>query len=48
MWNKEVLNFEDEILLRRVDCNIPTLINRRILIRGVYWSLVENISIKKK
>jgi hypothetical protein len=22
MWNEEVLNFEDEILLRRVDCNI--------------------------
>jgi hypothetical protein len=31
--NEEVLNFEDEILLRGVDCNISTLINRRILIR---------------
>jgi hypothetical protein len=40
MWNKEVLNFEDEILLRRVDCNIPNLINRKILIKREFWSLI--------
>jgi hypothetical protein len=32
--DEEVLNFEDEILLRMVDCNKPTLINKRILIGG--------------
>jgi hypothetical protein len=32
------LNFEDEISLRGVDCNIPILINRRLLIRDVKWS----------
>jgi hypothetical protein len=36
MWNEEALNFEDEILLRRVDCNNPTLINKGILIRDEY------------
>jgi hypothetical protein len=42
------LNFEDEILLRRVDCNISNLINRRLLIkRGLlefnckYFYLIE-------
>jgi hypothetical protein len=30
------LNFEDEISLRRVDCNNPTLINKGILIRDEY------------
>jgi hypothetical protein len=36
----KVLNFEDEILIRRVDCNNPTLINKGILIRGNYWRQV--------
>jgi hypothetical protein len=40
MWNKEVMNFEVEILLRRVDCNIPNLINRKILIKREFWSQI--------
>jgi hypothetical protein len=36
MINEKVLNFEDEILLRGIDCYIPTLINRRILIKDNY------------
>jgi hypothetical protein len=31
------LNFEDEISLRGVDCNNPTLFNRRKLNRANYW-----------
>jgi hypothetical protein len=42
-WNEEVVNFEDEILLRRVDCNIPTLINKKVLIRVKYLRLLEII-----
>jgi hypothetical protein len=40
LWNKEVLNFEDEILLRRVDLNLPNLINRKILIKREFWSQI--------
>jgi hypothetical protein len=34
------------VLLRIVNhnaCNIPTLINRRILIRNNYWRLIGNV-----
>jgi hypothetical protein len=33
MYDEGVSNFEDEILLRRIDCNIPNLINRGISIK---------------
>jgi hypothetical protein len=35
MRKGEVLNFEDEIILRGVNCNIPNFINRSVLIKGV-------------
>jgi hypothetical protein len=35
------LNFEDEISLRRVDCNNPTLISTRLLIKVNYLGLIE-------
>jgi hypothetical protein len=41
---EEALNFEDEILLRMVDCNIPNLINRGILINKVFLELKLEIN----
>jgi hypothetical protein len=36
-YRMEKLNFEDEIPLRRVDCNNPTLFNKKKLNKDDYW-----------
>jgi hypothetical protein len=41
MMKEEDLNFEDEILFRRVDCNIPLKLLGVIIIRVSYQELIE-------
>jgi hypothetical protein len=47
MMNEEILNFEDEILLRGIDCNVATMIdNNSVNYKipsegkiGLYWTI---------
>jgi hypothetical protein len=43
--NEEILNFEDEILLRGIDCNVRTMIDNNSgqleeeKKKGLYWTI---------